>query len=146
MKKMLLIAYLLLSSTITFAQEDLSQEVYKSLEGLWNTPSDGDMDIILNVDNKGDFTLSIIPAFEFTNMTTAEQSKIIDENVVEEGYFKVIKNLLQDTTNNILSASMEILLNGELTTNDLVITSNQVFIINTNDSTNNTLKELFLLR
>ena len=142
MKKTLLTAYLLLSSTIIFGQEDYSQEVYKSIEGIWNTPSEGDMDIILNVDNKGDFALSIIPAFEFTNMTTAEQSQVIEESVVEEGYFKVLQTLQQDTENNILSANMEILLNGELTTNNLIITSNQVFIINTNDN----LKELFLLR
>ena len=164
MKKLFLIASLLTSSIIIFGQGSISlqasniktldTEVYKSIEGLWNTPSDGDMDIVLNVNHIGEFTLSIIPAFEFTNITIAEQSQIIKENVVEKGYFKIINAIHQDITNNIISANMEILLNGELSTNILEITFGKVFILNTNtnnnigtnDSTNNMTKELFLLR
>ena len=169
MKKLFLIASLLTSSIIIFGQGSISlqasniktldTEVYKSIEGLWNTPSDGDMDIVLNVNHIGEFTLSIIPAFEFTNITIAEQSQIIKENVVEKGYFKIINTIHQDITNNIISANMEILLNGELSTNILEITFGKIFILNadntndnigtnnsTNSTTNNMIKELFLLR
>ena len=166
MKKLFLIASLLISSMIIFGQEivsiqvdnmqhpSVSQAVYKSMEGLWNTPSDGDMDIILNVNPKGEFTLSIIPAFEFTNITAIEQSQVIKEHIVEKGYFKVLNTLHQDITNNIISANMEILLNGELSTNNLEITFSKVFILNSDTNTNNIaksstnhiVKELFLLR
>ena len=164
MKKLFLIASLLIFSTIIFGQEIVSlqvdnlqhpsvfQEVYDSIEGLWNTPSEGDMDIILNVDTTGEFTLSIIPAFEFTNMTILEQEQVIQDSVVENGYFKVIHTLDQNLPNNSISANVEILLNGELSTNDLEITFDKVFILNTNnniganDITNNNPRDLFLLR
>lgn len=158
MKKLFLIACLLLSSMIIFGQESISLqasniqsldvEVYKSIEGLWNTPSEGDMDIVLNVNHIGEFTLSIIPAFEFTNITIIEQAQVIKESVVDNGYFKVINTIYQDIPNNSILADMEILLNGELSTNILEITFSKVFILNTNtnNSTNNNPRDLFLLR
>ena len=164
MKKLFLIASLLIFSTIIFGQEIVSlqvdnlqhpsvfQEVYDSIEGLWNTPSEGDMDIILNVDTTGAFTISIIPAFEFTNMTILEQEQVIQDSVVENGYFKVIHTLDQNLPNNSISANVEILLNGELSTNDLEITFDKVFILNTNknidsnDISTNNPRDLFLLR
>ena len=164
MKKLFLIASLLIFSTIIFGQEMVSlqvdnlqhpsvfQEVYDSIEGLWNTPSEGDMDIILNVDTTGAFTISIIPAFEFTNMTILEQEQVIQDSVVENGYFKVIHTLDQNLPNNSISANVEILLNGELSTNDLEITFDKVFILNTNknidsnDISTNNPRDLFLLR
>ena len=164
MKKLFLIASLLISSTIIFGQEMVSlqvdnlqhpsvfQEVYDSIEGLWNTPSEGDMDIILNVDTTGAFTISIIPAFEFTNMTIIEQEQIIKDSIVEKGYFQVLNTINQDLKNNSISANVEILLNGELSTNDLEITFDKVFILNTNknidsnDISTNNPRDLFLLR
>ena len=128
------------------------QEVYDSIEGVWNTPSEGDMDIILNVDTTGAFTISIIPAFEFTNMTIIEQEQIIQDSVVENGYFKVIHTINQNLQSNSISANVEILLNGELSTNNLEITFDKVFILNTNknidtnDISNNNPRDLFLLR
>ena len=164
MKKLFLIASLLISSIIIFGQEMVSlqvensqhpsvfQEVYDSIEGVWNTPSEGDMDIILNVDTTGAFTISIIPAFEFTNMTIIEQEQIIQDSVVENGYFKVIHTINQNLQSNSISANVEILLNGELSTNNLEITFDKVFILNTNknidtnDISNNNPRDLFLLR
>ena len=164
MKKLLLVACLLISSIIIFGQEKVSlqvdnlqhpsvfQEVYDSIEGVWNTPSEGDMDIILNVDTTGAFTISIIPAFEFTNMTIIEQEQIIQDSVVENGYFKVIHTINQNLQSNSISANVEILLNGELSTNNLEITFDKVFILNTNknidtnDISNNNPRDLFLLR
>ena len=164
MKKLFLIACLLISSIIIFGQEIVSlqvensqhpgvfQEVYDSIEGVWNTPSEGDMDIILNVDTTGAFTISIIPAFEFTNMTIIEQEQIIQDSVVENGYFKVIHTINQNLQSNSISANVEILLNGELSTNNLEITFDKVFILNTNknidtnDISNNNPRDLFLLR
>ena len=139
MKKLLLLFYLFIPSIIIFAQEDFSQDIYNSLEGIWNSPSDGDMDIILNITSTGKFTLSITPSFNFTNQMTREHSRALKKLMPEAGYFKIIDIPNQNEPFNV---KMEILLNGELSTNDLEINENRIFIINTNSN----LSELFLSR
>ncbi len=139
MKKLLLLFYLFIPSIIIFAQEDFSQDIYNSLEGIWNSPSDGDMDIILNITSTGKFTLSITPSFNFTNQMTREHSRALKKLMPETGYFKIIDIPNQNEPFNV---KMEILLNGELSTNDLEINENRIFIINTNSN----LSELFLSR
>ena len=139
MKKLLLLFYLFIPSIIIFAQEDFSQDIYNSLEGIWNSPSDGDMDIILNITSTGKFTLSITPSFNFTNQMTREHSRGLKKLMADTGFCKVIDIPNQNEPFNV---KMEILLNGELSTNDLEINENRIFIINTNSN----LSELFLTR
>lgn len=134
MKFLLNIVLLFCMSTSLFS----TQEAYQLLNGLWNAESDGDMDVILNVDMQGKFELSVIPAFEYTNMSAAEQSNIIQEFVSTEGYFKILK-VLSPIDNGILTES-EILLNGELSTNIINLTENKVFIYNTNSKS----QEIFM--
>ncbi|MDK2818369.1 MAG: hypothetical protein KFW21_02835 [Spirochaetota bacterium] len=138
MKKILLF-YLFIPSIIIFAQEDISQNIYTSLEGIWNSPSNGDMNIILNITSKGEFTLSITQSFNFTNKMTREHSKAMKKLIPETGYFKIIDIFNQNEPFNV---KMEILWNGELSTNNLEINENKIFIINTNSN----LSELFLSR
>lgn len=131
MQYLILSMFIIISYTSSFGQE--SQKIYQSLQGVWNGASQGEMDIIFTIDNQGAFALSIIPAFEYTNMSSAQQSNIIAEYSLETGYIKVLK------TFTTVNSEMEILLNGELTTNILEINANSVFIINSNNN-----KELFM--
>lgn len=112
MKKIMLLLVLFNCNLSTiFAEES----AYKVLEGLWNAESDGEMDIILNVDAQGIFDMSIISAFEYTNMTIEERDAVIAQYVMTKGHFKVLNTL--DPIDEGILIEMEVLLNEELTTN-----------------------------
>ncbi len=100
-------------------------EVYPALHGIWTSNSEGEMDIFMTFGDDGSFKLSVVPAFEFQGLSAKEQTAIIEDCVSGEGRFKVLN--AQNSVKGV-SAQTEILLNGETTTNTLLITEKQIFI------------------
>lgn len=125
MKKLLLL--IILSSPI-FAQntQNTIEAIYPKLDGLWRSPHSGELDIFFTITN-GNFTVSIVPLFEYTNLSTQQQKTIIKENIPDSsGYFEILSIL--KSHNNSDKVCTIILLNDELSTNIIDITTDKIYI------------------
>lgn len=126
----------LLFSLITSPNYTQYEDIYQKLEGIWKSPSSNtELDVFFDILPSGDFSLSVIPAFEYSNLSATQQSNIIQKNVTSEGYFCILETS-GNTEKYPVNAYVEILLNEEISSNWISITKKTIYLIDTNQQTN----------
>lgn len=135
--------------TITQTQEyknviiNSSDDIYKLLEGTWHSPPSAELDVVFSIIEDGNFTIMVNPVFEYSNLSTTDQSIAIEANISEEqGFFNLLSFLENNSKVEGVMVEMEIFLNNEYSTNIIDITQDKLYIY---DKQNNE-KFLFICR
>jgi len=124
MKKMLI---LLLLITPLFSQDNIN-DYYQKIDGLWKSPNSGELDVFFTIED-GDFTISLIPIFEYDKLSSMKQKQIIQDNIKDSsGYFEFLKILKEPSNQHGTIIKSIIFLNEELSTNHIEITKDEIFI------------------
>ncbi|MGL4388926.1 MAG: hypothetical protein ACRCTJ_06005 [Brevinema sp.] len=119
-------------SILIFAE---NKDIYTILEGIWQSPAEGELTAYFNFNNKGNFTISVVPDFEYDKLTAEQQEEVIKQNTADiQGYIKIIKPLSHLPHQQGLGAEAEIYLNGEKSTNNIDVTETKIYTYTSNES------------
>lgn len=128
MKKVLIMSFFIVS--FSFADY---QNVYENLVGVWVSPEEGELTTYLTFSTNGTFTIHFVPQFESEAVSKSQEGKALSKHLKDlyshgSGYIKILTTNNNVNDQKIFAAHVEMSLNEELSTNDIDITENEIYI------------------